>query len=164
MSDPGCTVDANCSLKSPDNIVWYNDADDDNPMATATNALSHLTASSSAYSLSQGNLNSFVHLTSAGKGPANIVAGSQQLGQTFKPSANLKVHNANSSSIPAKHPAPSSMPASQPKHMSLVADDTEDDLLSDVFEGDNDEMLDLHEVSHSEDKDEQAQYTSSSPV
>lgn len=163
MSDPGCTVDANGSLKSPDNIVWYNDADDDNPMATATsNALSHLTASSSASSLSQGNLNSFVHLTSAGKGPANIVAGSQQLGQAFKPSA--KVHNANSSSIPAKHPASSSMPASQPKHMSLVADDTEDDLLSDVFEGDNDEMLDLHKVSDSEDEDEQAQYTSSSPV
>jgi hypothetical protein len=25
MSDPGCAVDADGSLKSPDNIVWYNE-------------------------------------------------------------------------------------------------------------------------------------------
>ena len=155
MSDPGCTVDADGSLKSPDNIVWYNDADDNDPMATVPNAPSHLTASSSASSLSQGNLDSFVHLTSAGKGPANIVAGSWWLGQALKPST--KVHNANLSSIPAKHPATSSMPASQPKHVSLIADNMEDDLLSNLFEGNDDEMLDLQEVSDSEDKDEQVQ-------
>ena len=155
MSDPGCAVDANGSLKSPDNILWYNDADDDDPMATVPNAPSRLTASSSASSLSQGNLDSFVRLTSAGKAPANIVAGSRQSGWALKPSA--KVRDANSSSIPAKRPATSSMPASQPKRVSLVADNTEVDLLSDVFEGDDDEMPDLQEVSDSEDEDEQAQ-------
>ena len=77
MSDAGCAVDADGSLQSPDNIMWYNDADDNNPMETVPNAPSHLTASSSASSLSQGNLDSFVHLTSSGKAPANIIAGSQ---------------------------------------------------------------------------------------
>jgi hypothetical protein len=49
------------------------------------------------------------------------------------------------------------MPASQPKRVSLVADDTEDDLSSDIFEGDDDEMPDLQEVLDSEDEDERAQ-------
>ena len=58
-------------------------------MATVPNTPGCLTASSLASSLSQGNLDSFVHLTSAGKGPANIVTGSWQLGWALKPSAKV---------------------------------------------------------------------------
>jgi len=154
MSDIGCAIDADGSLKSPDNIVWYNDADDDNPMATVPGAPAHLAASSSSSSLSQGNLDSFVHLMSSGKAPANIVAGSCQSGWAPKPSA--KVHDANTSLVPAKHLATSLMPVSQHKHVSLAVDDMEGDLLSDIFKGDDNEMPDLQEVSDSKDEDEQA--------
>ena len=66
MADPGCALDASGTLKSADDIEWYNDADDDAPMETFSIAAPrHLAASSSTSSLSQGNLDSFVRLTSS---------------------------------------------------------------------------------------------------
>ena len=70
MADPGCALDASGTLKSADDIEWYNDMDNDTPMETvSTTAPCHLAALSSTSSLSQGNIDGFVHLTSSGKVP-----------------------------------------------------------------------------------------------
>ena len=160
MADPGCTsLNASGTLKSADDIEWYNDADDDAPMETVSIAAPrHLAALSSTSSLSQGNLDSFVRLTSSGKVLADFVAGSWRSGHASKPSAKVR-EAASASSIPAKRPAPS-MAMSARKRVSVDTElEPEVDPSSDMFEdgGDDDEeMPELQECSDDEDEDEQA--------
>ena len=67
-----CALDANGGLKPASAITWFNDVDDDIPMATVSPPI---TASSSSSSLAQSTLNNFVCLTSSGKVPTSLVAG-----------------------------------------------------------------------------------------
>ena len=71
-----CTLNTNGALKPASAIAWFNDADDDIPMATISPVPAPLTASGLSSSLTQGTLNNFVHLASSGKLPATtVVAG-----------------------------------------------------------------------------------------
>jgi hypothetical protein len=157
MADPGCALNASGALKSADDIEWYNDADDDAPMETVSiTAPRRLAASSSTSSLSQGNLDGFVRLTSSGKVPADFVAGSRRSGRASKPSAKVR-EAASTSSIPTKRPAPS-MATSARKRVSVDTElAPEVDPSSDMFEDggdDDDEMPELQECSDDEDEDE----------
>ena len=67
-----CALDTNGGLKPASAITWFNNVDNNVPMATVSPPV---TASSSSSSLAQGTLNNFVHLTSSGKVPAALVAG-----------------------------------------------------------------------------------------
>ena len=69
MSDPGCAVDANGALKHASQIQFYFDADSDSPMAAPP------ARPPAASSLSQGRLDSFVHINGSDKAPASFVAG-----------------------------------------------------------------------------------------
>jgi len=133
-------------------IEWFNDVDDDTPMAPVSTQPAQ---STSALSLSQGNLDGFLHLTNSGKAPAQIVAGSHRSGHAIKPT--VKVRDVAPTLIPAKHPATSSMATSAPKHTSAVVDDFSDDMFEEPEECDvDDEMPDLVEKSDSKDEDENA--------
>jgi len=99
MSNFACAVNANGTLKSAADIEWFNDVDDDVPMAPVSTQPAQ---STSALSLSQGNLNGFLHLTNSGKAPAQIVAGSRQSGHAIKPTA--KVRDAAPTLIPHLEP------------------------------------------------------------
>ena len=152
MSNFVCAVNANGTLKSAADIEWFNDVDDDAPMAPVS---TQPTQSTSASSLSQGNLNGFLHLTNSGKAPAQIVAGSHRSGRAIKPTA--KVRDAAPTLIPAKCPTTSSLATSAQKHTSAVVDNFSDDMFEEPEEGDVDnEMPDLVEKSDSEDEDKDA--------
>ena len=92
--------------------------------------------STSASSLSQGNLDGFQHLTNSGKAPAQIVAGSRRSGRAIKPTA--KVRDVAPTLIPAKHPVMSSMATSAQKRTSAVVDEFYDDMFKKPEEGDID--------------------------
>jgi hypothetical protein len=113
--------------------------------------------STSASSLSQGNLDGFLHLTNSGKALAQIVAGSHWSGRAIKPTA--KVRDMAPTLIPAKHPATSdSMAASAQKRTLAVVDDFSDDMFKEPEECNvDDRMPDLVEKSDSEGEDEDAQ-------
>lgn len=154
MSNFACAVNANGTLKSAADIEWFNDVDDDAPMAPVSTQPAQ---STSALSLSQGNLDGFLHLTNSGKAPAQIVAGSRRSGRAIKPTA--KVRDAALTLIPAKRPATSSMATSAPKRTLAVVDDFSDDMFEEPEERDvNEEMPDLVEKSDSEDEDAREEY------
>jgi hypothetical protein len=87
VNSESCALDANGALKPASAISWYNDVDDDAPMATISRAPTFLTASRSSSSLSQGTLNNYVCMMGSGAVPAGLVAGSRRSGRASKPSA-----------------------------------------------------------------------------
>ena len=151
-----CALDANGGLKPASAITWFNDADNDIPMATVSPPI---TASSSSSLLAQSTLNNFVHLTSSGKVPASLVAGARRSGHAIKPSA--KIHDAvpSVSLVPAKRSAINLSTATTRKCISAPADmdiDTSSDsdaLFEDTVNND-DEMPDLQDCSDDDDDDD----------
>jgi hypothetical protein len=160
VNSKSCALDANGALKPASAISWYNDADDDAPIATISRAPTSLTASRSSSSLSQGTLNNYVRMTGSGTVPAGLVAGSRRSGRASKPSA--KIHDAapTISSIPAKRAATGFSTATTRKRTS-VPDDTDIDTSSDgdtLFEStvdEDDKMPDLQNCSDDEDEDDE---------
>jgi hypothetical protein len=161
INSESCALDANGVLKPASTISWYNDADDDAPMATISCApTSALTASRSSSSLSQGTLNNYVRMTGSGTVPAGLVAGSRRSGHTSKPSAKICDAAPTISSIPAKRAATGFSTATTRKRTS-VPDDTDIDTSSDgdaLFEStmdEDDEMPDLQDCSDDKDEDDE---------
>ena len=151
-----CALDANGGLKPASTITWFNDADDDIPMATVSPPV---TASSSSSSLAQSTLNNFVHLTSSGKVPTSLVAGARRSGRAIKPSAKIRDAVPSVPSVPAKRSAVNLSTATTRKHISAPAD-TDIDTSSDgdaLFEDtvdDDDEMPDLQDCSDDDDDED----------
>ena len=129
VNSESCALDTNGALKPALAISWYNDTDDDAPMATISHAPTSLTASRSSSLLSQGTLNNYVHMTGSGTVLAGLVTGSCQSGCASKPSAKICDATPTISSIPAKRAATRFSTATTHKHTS-VPDDTDIDTSS----------------------------------
>jgi hypothetical protein len=99
-----CALNTNGALKPASAIAWFNNAEDDVPMATISHVSTPLVASGLSSSLTQGTLNNFVHLSS-GKVPPTVAAVAHQSGHTFKLSAKIHDVAPSISSIPSKRAA-----------------------------------------------------------
>ena len=136
-------------------ITWFNDVDNDIPMATVSPPI---TASSSSSSLAQSPLNNFVHLTSSGKVPASLVAGARRSGCAIKPSAKIRDAVPSISLVPAKRSAINLSTATTRNHISTPADtdidisSNSDAAFEDMVDND-DEMPDLQDCSDDNDND-----------
>jgi hypothetical protein len=62
-----CALDTNGALKPASAIAWFNNVEDNVPMATISPVSAPLVASGLSSSLTQGTLNNFVRLVSSGK-------------------------------------------------------------------------------------------------
>ena len=155
-----CALNTNGALKPASAITWFNDADDDIPMATISPVPAPLTASSSSSSLTQGTLNNFVHLASSGKLPATtVVAGTHRSGRTFKLSTKIRDSAPSISSVLAKRAATGSSTLTTHKRTSASANtdiDTSSNgnpLFEDTDDDNDNDLPDLQECSDNEDED-----------
>ena len=155
-----CALDTNSALKPASAITWFNDTDNDIPMATISPIPAPLMASGSSSSLIQGTLNNFVHLVSSGKLPATtVVAGTHRSGHTFKPSTKIHDSALSISSVLAKRAATGSSTLTTHKRTSASANtdiDTSSDgnpLFEDMDNNNDNDLPDLQECSDDEDKD-----------
>ena len=95
MSESNCTIGSDGKLKDAADIPWYNNPDDDDPIALSGPS-STLPASSSASQVIPPKSNAFSVLLAKGNKPAAITAGSRRSTRAPKPSA--KVRDTASSS------------------------------------------------------------------
>jgi hypothetical protein len=152
MSDPACALRPDGSLKDATEIEFFNDVDDDVPMAAVSTASASRPLMSS---FSQGKLDAFVSRVA----PATVVAGSRRSGRALKPTE--KVREAAAQSIPTKRTAPSDVSSAPVRRRVSAADVTDTE---DLFEdedgetGEDDDMPDLQEVSDDEDDEAEAAY------
>jgi hypothetical protein len=146
-----CALDANGGLKPASAITWFNDVDNDIPMATVSPPV---TASSSSSLLAQSTLNNFVYLTSSGKVPTSLVAGAHRSGCAIKPSAKICDTVPSISSVQAKRSAVNLSTATTCKCISAPAD-MDIDTSYDTVNGD-DKMPDLQDCSDDDNNNEDA--------
>jgi hypothetical protein len=158
MSDPGCAVNADGTLKPASQISFYHDVDSDAPMTGPSASARPLALSNSASSISQGRLDGFVHINGSGKAPASFVAGARRSGRVFKPSAKIRDATSSLSTIPAKRPAPVSS-NTVTRRRSYTSIDTDVDTSPYGDEVEDDEMPELEEVDSDDEEDEEDEET-----
>jgi len=152
MSDSACTLRPDGTLKDASKIEFFNDVDDDVPMASVSTAPASRPLTSS---FSQGKLDAFVSRVA----PATVIAGSRRSGRALKPTE--KARESAAQSIPAKRTAPSDVSSAPVRRRVSVVDVTDTE---DLFEDDedskdgDDDMPNLQEASDDEDEEAEEAY------